>query len=563
MVTAKPAAAQVELEQARHVALVFDDDHPAFHALVIPRYASRVVRYLVVLAIALTLGCVLLELQRPQGAHRRGLGSRPRVRRARQGVRAADRTSRPSSASARAACSRSRSSKARRSSCSPRPASEFADQVDQGRALRCQLREALRARPDRGVDAELGDGADQARGPRRLHASRRSRSRTPSTRRTAGPRSRRSRRPASGRRSSTGSCSAENVQATMQYARDGTVDVAIVALSLAVVSRRRCVPPDRSDAARSARSAARRVRQRRRGRRAHAVRRLHHLARGSRDHDALRLPPTRRVAAQAMKPETLAAQALHAIDATTGAIVPPIHLVDDVRARRRVSAAAGRTTRATTTRRASDRRARARGARRRRRARWCSRRGWPRRPPRSARVCKPGDHVDRAAGRLLRRCATGSSDSARGGASRSISSTRPTSTHVRAALRPGTTRLVWIETPANPTWDVTDIARGREPRPRRRRAASPSTRRARRPCTRDRSSSAPIWSCTRRPSTSAATPTCSPARSSPRATDDAWASIAELRHDEGACIGPVEAWLAPARHAHAVRAGRALRAGPR
>jgi cystathionine gamma-synthase len=29
---------------------------------------------------------------------------------------------------------------------------------------------------------------------------------------------------------------------------------------------------------------------------------------------------------------------------------------------------------------------------------------------------------------------------------------------VRAALRPGVTRLVWIETPANPTWEVTDIA---------------------------------------------------------------------------------------------------------
>jgi cystathionine gamma-synthase len=29
---------------------------------------------------------------------------------------------------------------------------------------------------------------------------------------------------------------------------------------------------------------------------------------------------------------------------------------------------------------------------------------------------------------------------------------------VEAALKPGRTRLVWIETPANPTWDVTDIA---------------------------------------------------------------------------------------------------------
>jgi cystathionine gamma-synthase len=29
---------------------------------------------------------------------------------------------------------------------------------------------------------------------------------------------------------------------------------------------------------------------------------------------------------------------------------------------------------------------------------------------------------------------------------------------VRAALRPGRTRLVWVETPANPMWDVTDLA---------------------------------------------------------------------------------------------------------
>ncbi|MEI9886202.1 MAG: PLP-dependent transferase [Rhizomicrobium sp.] len=29
---------------------------------------------------------------------------------------------------------------------------------------------------------------------------------------------------------------------------------------------------------------------------------------------------------------------------------------------------------------------------------------------------------------------------------------------LKAAMRPGETRLVWIETPANPTWDITDIA---------------------------------------------------------------------------------------------------------
>ena len=52
---------------------------------------------------------------------------------------------------------------------------------------------------------------------------------------------------------------------------------------------------------------------------------------------------------------------------------------------------------------------------------------------------------------------------------------------VKAAIRPGATRLVWLETPANPTWDVTDIravcelAHGAG-------ARSPSTTLSRRPC---------------------------------------------------------------------------------
>ena len=35
-------------------------------------------------------------------------------------------------------------------------------------------------------------------------------------------------------------------------------------------------------------------------------------------------------------------------------------------------------------------------------------------------------------------------------------------TALEAALRPGETRLVWVETPANPTWDITDIAAAAE-----------------------------------------------------------------------------------------------------
>ncbi len=38
----------------------------------------------------------------------------------------------------------------------------------------------------------------------------------------------------------------------------------------------------------------------------------------------------------------------------------------------------------------------------------------------------------------------------------------PASGGVEAAIRNGRTRLVWIETPANPTWDVTDIAAAAE-----------------------------------------------------------------------------------------------------
>jgi cystathionine gamma-synthase len=33
---------------------------------------------------------------------------------------------------------------------------------------------------------------------------------------------------------------------------------------------------------------------------------------------------------------------------------------------------------------------------------------------------------------------------------------------IRAAMRPGETKLVWVETPANPTWEVTDIAAAAE-----------------------------------------------------------------------------------------------------
>ena len=47
-------------------------------------------------------------------------------------------------------------------------------------------------------------------------------------------------------------------------------------------------------------------------------------------------------------------------------------------------------------------------------------------------------------------------------ASASTSSTRRNSASLARAITPGKTSIVWIETPANPTWDVIDIARAAE-----------------------------------------------------------------------------------------------------
>ena len=61
---------------------------------------------------------------------------------------------------------------------------------------------------------------------------------------------------------------------------------------------------------------------------------------------------------------------------------------------------------------------------------------------------------------------------------------------VRAAIRPGATKLVWVETPANPLWTITDIAATAESCTPPARC-SRSTRRRRPRCCRSRSTSAP------------------------------------------------------------------------
>ena len=71
---------------------------------------------------------------------------------------------------------------------------------------------------------------------------------------------------------------------------------------------------------------------------------------------------------------------------------------------------------------------------------------------------------------------------------------------VASGLRPGRTRLVWVETPANPMWDITDLAAVCDsrtpPGP-----GWPWTTPWRHRSSLGRSSTVPTWSCTQPPST--------------------------------------------------------------
>ncbi|MEP6862059.1 MAG: PLP-dependent aspartate aminotransferase family protein [Deltaproteobacteria bacterium] len=112
---------------------------------------------------------------------------------------------------------------------------------------------------------------------------------------------------------------------------------------------------------------------------------------------------------------------------------------------------------------------------------------------------------------------------------------------VRAALRP-TTKLVWIETPANPTWEVTDIAAVAE------LAHATGARVAV-----DSTCATPVHS---QPFALGAdlvmhsatkylaghSDVLAGALVTPR-LDEAWAVLGEQRRNEGAMLGPVEAWL--------------------
>ncbi|MDQ3366604.1 MAG: PLP-dependent aspartate aminotransferase family protein [Myxococcota bacterium] len=239
-----------------------------------------------------------------------------------------------------------------------------------------------------------------------------------------------------------------------------------------------------------------------------------------------------------MKPETLAAKAIHAIDAATGAIVPPILLAttyardadyqlrgpgysrDDnptpVHAERLLAALEGGE------------------------AAMAFASGMAAATAVFRAVCRPGDHVIaprvgyyNLRGWLERFCA-------RWGLALELVDTADPA-NVAAAVRP-TTRLVWIETPANPTWEVADIA-----------AIAEIAHRGNALLAVDSTCATPVHT---QPLALGADLVMHSATKYlgghsdllagmlvTRALDETWARLKELRHDEGACLGSLESYL--------------------
>jgi len=239
-----------------------------------------------------------------------------------------------------------------------------------------------------------------------------------------------------------------------------------------------------------------------------------------------------------MRPETLAAQALHTIDEATGAVVPPIHLAttyardadygtrgpiytrDDnptpVVAERVIAALEGGAAALTF----SSGMAAATAAIR--------------------ALVRPGDHVisPRTGYYALR--AWLEQFCARWGVTQTVVDTFELA-QVEAALRP-TTRLVWIETPANPTWELTDIAAVAELAHRVGALLAVDSTCATPVHCRPIEHGADLVMHAATKYLAGHSDVLAGALVTARA-DDAWQQIAQLRHDEGPCLGPFEAYL--------------------
>jgi cystathionine gamma-synthase len=243
-------------------------------------------------------------------------------------------------------------------------------------------------------------------------------------------------------------------------------------------------------------------------------------------------------AGQAMKPETAAAQALHSIDDATGAVVPPIYLATTY-ARDADYASRGQTygrdENPTLVPAERVLAALEGGA-----AALTFASGMAAATAMFRALCRPGDHVVSPRvgyytlrGWLERFCA-------RWGLSHDLVDTTDLAA-VRAALRP-TTRLVWLETPANPTWEVTDLAAIAELAHGAGAVVAVDSTCATPVHTQPIALGADLVMHAATKYLAGHSDVLAGALVTARA-DAAWAQIVELRHDEGPLLGPLEAYL--------------------
>jgi cystathionine gamma-synthase len=111
-----------------------------------------------------------------------------------------------------------------------------------------------------------------------------------------------------------------------------------------------------------------------------------------------------------------------------------------------------------------------------------------------------------------------------------------------ATIRPGATRLVWIETPANPTWAITDIAAAAELAHRAGARLAVDSTAATPVLTRPLALGADLVMHSASKYLNGHSDVVAGALVTARA-DDFWGRITGLRHDGGAILGPFEAWL--------------------
>jgi cystathionine gamma-synthase len=113
---------------------------------------------------------------------------------------------------------------------------------------------------------------------------------------------------------------------------------------------------------------------------------------------------------------------------------------------------------------------------------------------------------------------------------------------LRAAVVPGRTRLVWLETPANPTWVISDLSGAAEIAHRANALLAVDSTAATPVLTRPLALGADLVMHAATKYLNGHSDVMAGALVTAR-TDTMWERIATIRHDTGAILGPFEAWL--------------------